>query len=87
MELSYAALDPTPRLEPGDADFENNHSETILTLVPVWEVYYTITDPNNDSVVGNGMVMINAITGESLFSDEYGYQQNEKLFPHLHDPG
>lgn len=87
MELSYAVLDPTPRLEPGDPEFEKKHAETELTLVPVWEVYYTVTDPDNDSIVGNGMVMVNAVTGESLFSDEYGYQKNEKLFPHLHDPG
>ncbi|MBR5975938.1 MAG: hypothetical protein IK020_12230 [Clostridiales bacterium] len=80
MELTYAAFDPCPR------DFEEteeDHQLHNLTLVPVWEVYYSITNPENDTSVSYGMVMINAVTGESLYSNEYGPNTNTELYPDL----
>ena len=76
MELSYAVMDPNP------VDYENRQSHE-LTLVPVWKVYYTVTnsDRANPDIVFCGEVFINAVTGESLYSETYGPEENEYLFP------
>ena len=85
MELSYVALDPNPRLcdENGYNEPEEDRMKHELTLVPVWEVYYIITNPKNDTTVADGKVMINAITGQSLYSNQYGPNQNKDLYPEL----
>ena len=82
MELSYVVLDPEP-LEDDDPDLASHE----LTLVPVWEVYVTVTDPENEQLLQTRKLMINAVTGASLYSDKYGPDENEVLYPHLHDPG
>ena len=89
MELAYVALDSTPRYydvsgksEP-DAD-RINHD---IKLVPVWEVYYYITNPKNETTVADGMIMINAVTGKSLYSDTYGPNENVFLYPELEEYG
>ena len=82
MELSYVVLDPEP-LEYDDPDLASHE----LTLVPVWEVYVTVTDPENEQLLQTRKLMINAVTGESLYSDKYGPNENEELYPHMHDPG
>ncbi|MBR5417085.1 MAG: hypothetical protein IK109_03510 [Clostridiales bacterium] len=82
MELSYVVLDPEP-LEYDDPDLASHE----LTLVPVWEVYVTVTDPENEQLLQTRKLMINAVTGASLYSDKYGPNENEVLYPHLHDPG
>ena len=82
MELAYAVLDPCPLIEDDPSLAEHE-----LSLVPVWEVYYTITDPMNDEMVSNGRVMINAVTGESLYSKRWGMDENEYLYPNVHAPG
>lgn len=76
MELSYAVMDPNP------VDYENRQSHE-LTLVPVWKVYYTVTnsDRANPDIVFSGEVFINAVTGESLYSETYGPEENELLYP------
>lgn len=76
MELSYAVMDPNP------VDYENRQSHE-LTLVPVWKVYYTVTnsDRANPDIVFCGEVFINAVTGESLYSETYGPEENEFLYP------
>lgn len=79
-ELSYMALDSclisTERKE-----------EHEIFLVPVWKIYYLITNPKNDTSVAYGQVMINAITGESLFSEQFGPDENTALYPELLLPG
>lgn len=85
MELSYVALDSNPRLcdENGYNEPEEDRMKHELTLVPVWEVYYIITNPKNETTVADGKVMINAITGQSLYSNQYGPNQNKDLYPEL----
>lgn len=83
MELAYAAVDSTPR------NYDESKEEHLLHklyLVPVWEVYYTIHDPVSNKI-NCGMVIINAVTGESLFSDKYGPEENTELYPDLLLPG
>jgi len=83
VELAYAALDSTPRKYD---ESEEEHLLHKLYLVPVWEVYYTIDDPVSGKVAC-GMVIINAVTGESFFSDRYGPEENTELYPDLLLPG
>ena len=79
MELTYCPLDPCPR-NPDES--ESSHQLHELCLVPAWQVYYTVADPNSDRVCC-GKVLINAVTGKSLFSDEYGPGENTELYPDL----
>ncbi|MBR3056377.1 MAG: hypothetical protein IKG93_00265 [Clostridiales bacterium] len=76
MELTYVVLDPAPLHN--DDPMLKMHD---LTLVPVWEVYMTVKDPDNVKVVAHETVMINAVTGRSMFSDNYGLNENAYLFP------
>ena len=76
MELSYVVLDPEP-YEKNDPDLASHE----LTLVPVWEVYFTVMDPHDTRLLQNRQIMINAVTGESLYSEEYGPDENEVLYP------
>lgn len=76
MELTYAAFDSTYPIN-ADATEEKLRQHNIC-LIPVWEVYYYITNPDNELTISNGTVMINALTGKSLFSDEYGPGANIK---------
>ncbi len=79
MELTYVALDPKPNLvDDPEREFMNHD----LYLVPAWEVYFTITNPEETGVY-SGKVLINAVTGKSLYSDEYGDEENVDLYPGL----
>lgn len=76
MELSYAVMDSEP------FDYENRDKH-VLTIVPVWKVYYTVTNSTyaNEDIVSYGEVYLNAVTGDSLYSSKYGPFANEKLYP------
>lgn len=76
MELSYVVLDPEP-YEENDPNLSSHE----LTLVPVWEVYFTVMDPHDTRLLQNRKIMINAVTGESLYSENYGPDENEVLYP------
>ncbi|MBR5975683.1 MAG: hypothetical protein IK020_10945 [Clostridiales bacterium] len=78
MELSYAVLDPCP-LDPYEDDLDSHE----LTMVPVWNVYYTATNSKvaDENVVYSGTVMVSAVTGESIYSEMYGPDENEYLYP------
>lgn len=76
MELSYVVLDPEP-YEENDPNLSSHE----LTLVPVWEVYFTVMDPHDTRLLQNRKIMINAVTGESLYSKTYGPDENEVLYP------
>ena len=84
MELAYMVLDPTP------LEWFDDHLETHeLTIVPVWVVYYTATNSKtaDENIVYNGTVMLNAVTGRSIYSETYGPEENDYLYPHAKDPG
>ena len=83
MELVYVALDPNPLI--GDESDESHQSHE-LYLVPAWEVYYSISDSRTEKV-SSGMLLINAVTGKSFFSDQYGHDKNTDLYPDLLEPG
>jgi len=83
MELTYVPLDPHPL---SYDESEENRLLHELYIVPVWEVYYTISDPTK-TFVCNGCLMLNATTGKSLFSENYGHDTNLTLFPDLSRPG
>ncbi|MBR5975940.1 MAG: hypothetical protein IK020_12240 [Clostridiales bacterium] len=86
MELAYTVLDPYP-YDPFSID---EHLETHeLTIVPVWIAYYTATNSKttDGEIVYNGTVMVNAVNGESIYSEMYGPEENEYLYPHAKDPG
>ena len=73
MELAYAAFDTSyPKRDATEEELRQHD----LFLIPVWEVYYVVTNPDNELTISSGLVMINALTGESLFSDEYGPFEN-----------
>lgn len=74
VELCYAALDSSYPRKSDESEEDIMQHEVFL--VPVWEVYYIITNPENELTISSGTVMINALTGESLFSDEYGPGEN-----------
>lgn len=84
MELAYTVLDPTP-LEQYDEHLETHE----LTIVPVWVVYYTATNSKtaDENIVYNGTVMLNAVTGKSIYSEMYGPEENDYLYPHAKDLG
>ncbi|MCR5057285.1 MAG: hypothetical protein K6A81_01525 [Clostridiales bacterium] len=84
MELTYVVLDPEPLEDGVDGDPTLGSHE--LTLVPVWEVYFTVADQKDERLLEERTLMINAVTGESLYSETYGPNENEALYPHLHDP-
>lgn len=77
MELCYISLDPNPKDwdEPEESIQAHN-----LYLVPVWEVYYTVYDPEINKVC-QGFLMINAVNGQSLFSSTIGHDENTYLYP------
>lgn len=79
-ELTYVVLDTSPR---NDDESEEDRKHHELYLIPVWELYYIITDPANDQTLFNGQTMINAVTGESLYSEAYGPDENSFLYPDL----
>ena len=84
MELAYAVMDPCP-----EENSEDQHLETHeLTIVPVWVAYCTATDSRtaNPDIVTEGTVLINAVTGESMYSETNGWGENSYLFPHANDP-
>ncbi|MBO4475068.1 MAG: hypothetical protein IK020_02395 [Clostridiales bacterium] len=84
MELTYAVLET----DPFNPDFEEamlNLDEHEVTLVPVWEVYVTVADPKDERLLTTRKVMINAVTGESLYSDNWGPDENEELYPHMNE--
>ena len=84
MELAYMVLDPTPYEQYDD------HLETHeLTIAPVWVAYYTVTNSRtaDENIVYGGTVMLNAVTGESIYSEMYGPEENDYLYPHAKDPG
>ena len=89
MELSYVALDSTPRYydKNGQRESDADRINHDLTLIPVWEVYYYITNPQNVTTVADGMIMINAITGKTLYSNTYGPNENTFLYPELEEYG
>ena len=76
VELSYTALDSSYPRESDETEEEIMQHE--VYLVPVWEVYYIVTNPENELTISSGTVMINALTGKSLFSDKYGPGDNIK---------
>lgn len=84
MELAYTVLDSTP-LEWYDPHLETHE----LTIVPVWNVYYTATNSKtaDENIVYGGTVMLNAVTGESIYSEMYGPEESEYLYPYAKDPG
>ncbi|MBO4907746.1 MAG: hypothetical protein J5476_00555 [Lachnospiraceae bacterium] len=79
MELVYVPLDPCPR---NRDESEASHQLHELCLVPAWEVYYVITAPDTNRIC-SGQILINAVTGKSLFSDEFGPGENTELYPDL----
>ncbi len=83
-ELSFVALDSCPR------DYDEKEESLLaheIALVPVWEFYYTISNPDNLSTVEHGTVLINAVTGKSLYSEHYGADENKELYPELNSKG
>ena len=80
-ELVYAVFDPSPRNADESEEDKKSHD---LYLIPVWEIYYIITDLNNEQILFDGKIMINAVTGDSLYSDTYGPEENEDLYPEIH---
>jgi hypothetical protein len=83
IELTYIALDTCPR----DADeADDSKRQHPVYLVPVWQVYYIASNPETNKIVVDGTLVINAVTGESLYSDEFG-PDNAELYPGLSRPG
>jgi len=85
MELMYLPLDPNPLYDSSDESEESRISH-VMYLVPVWKAYYICTDPNTDAI-GYGSLVINAATGESLFSSTIAQGTNSELYPYLHREG
>lgn len=79
MELSYALFDSDP--------FDDNLDTHEITMIPVWKVYYIVTNSiyANEDIVSYGELFINAVTGDSLYSDNYKPYGNEHLFPGAND--
>jgi len=86
MELAYTVLDPMPLENRGTDPTHYTHE---LTIVPVWNVYYTATNSkkSDENIVYDGMVMLNAVTGKSIYSEMYGPEENDYLYPHAKDLG
>ncbi len=86
MELAYTVMDPMPLENRGT---DSTHYAHELTIVPVWNVYYIATNSrkSDEDIVYGGMVMLNAVTGESIYSEMYGPEENDYLYPHAKDPG
>lgn len=80
MELSYVVLDPEPYEDDDPTLLEHE-----LSLLPVWEVYFTVADPDDERLLETRKLMINAVTGESLYSETYGPRENEALYPHMNE--
>ena len=83
MELTYVALESNPR------EFDEPEESIKLHdvyLVPAWEVYYVISDPQTKEMSCE-KVLINAATGKSLYSDSFGPGENTELYPDLLLPG
>ena len=85
MELMYLPLDPNPAYDSSDESEESRISH-VMYMVPVWKAYYMCTDPNTDAI-GYGSLVINAATGESLFSSTIAQGTNSELYPYLHREG
>lgn len=83
LELAYVALDSHPMIYDESEESRLSHE---LYIVPVWEVYYTISDKTK-TYVCSGSLMLNAATGKPLFSENYGHDANPTLFPELSLPG
>lgn len=83
MELTYYALDPKPLYQNESEESRNSH---VMYLVPAWKVYYTCTDPKTNAI-GHGTLVINAATGESLFSSTIPQGSNLELYPDLYREG
>lgn len=83
MELTYLALDPNPLYS---SESEESHISHVLYLVPAWKVYYICTDPNSNAI-GHGTLVVNAATGESLFSSTIPQGTNLELYPDLYKEG
>ena len=83
MELTYIALDPNPQDSNESEDSKQNH---VLYLVPAWKAYYICTDPNSNAI-GHGTLVVNAATGESLFSSTIPQGTNLELYPDLYKEG
>ena len=85
MELAYTVLDPSPVVWGTDSQLKEHE----LTIVPVWVVYYTATNSKtaDEDIVYDGTVMLNAVTGKSIYSEMYGPEENDYLYPHAKDPG
>lgn len=83
MELAYFSLDPNPSDMNESQESKAQHS---MYLVPVWKAYYTCTDPKSNMIIG-GSLMINAVTGETLFSSTIGQGMNEDLYKDLYMEG
>lgn len=77
-ELVYLPLDAQPYKMDESEDSLFQHE---ISLVPVWEIYYTITNTENETTVEYGSLPINAVTGKSMYSEEYGADENKGLFP------
>lgn len=80
MNLTYIALNPHPPKTDGTEG--NSESNEQMYLVPAWEVYITCTDPGSKAIT-YGNLVINAVTGESLFSTTIGQGENEVLYPDM----
>ncbi|MBR3057244.1 MAG: hypothetical protein IKG93_04655 [Clostridiales bacterium] len=85
MELTYIVLDPKPAYDYTDESEESRISH-VMYLVPAWKAYYMCTDPESN-LIGHGSLVINAATGESLFSSTIAQGTNLELYPYLHREG
>ncbi len=83
MELTYVALDSTTSLT--EEGLGGDYKKNDLYLVPAWEVHFVISDPEQTGVY-DGELLLNAVTGKSLYSDNYGDEENVDLYPDLKDP-
>ena len=83
MELTYYALDPKPLYQNESEESRNSH---VMYLVPTWKVYFTCTDPKTNAI-GHGTLVINAATGESIFSSTIPQGTNLELYPDLYREG
>ena len=85
MELTYIVLDPKPAYDYTDESEESRISH-VMYLVPAWKAYYMCTDPESN-LIGHGSLVINAATGESLFSSTIAQGTNLELYPYLYREG
>ena len=85
MKLLYTVLDFSPMA----LETDDHLKEHELSIVPVWFVYYTATNSKtaDENIVYNGTVMLNAVIRESIYSEMYGPEENEYLYPHAKDLG